>query len=304
MSDLTAPAAAFHGFGLIKRDPQTFLGLALLLFVYVLGALTLLVGPYIRFFEITMSSPDDPSVVVSALGAFFGALGLYFLLCLLVFALLLGAVNRALVFGSSKGWLLGLKLGMDEVRVILVSIVGYILVCLPYIGAVVVAAVIGGVIAAVTQNPAGLAFIALGYLVGIGLMIWVGVRLSLAGPATVGEGRFVIFESWKMTKGKFWTLFLAYLLLYAIILVIEVVVFLLLMGVIFGSLASDPGGLQRFEDPEAVLELLRGFSLGPAAIIGSAIYAVFGAFFYAAFLGVAARGYRAWKDGAAASPAV
>jgi hypothetical protein len=302
MGELSAGAAAFHGFGLIKRDPQTFLGVVLLLFVYVLGALALLVGPYIAFFEVAMSEPEDPTVALSALGGFFSALGLYVLLCVLVFALLLGAANRALVFGSSKGWVLGLKLGMDEVRVILVSIVGYFLILLPYLGAVIVSAVIGGVLTATTQNPAGMLVIVLGYIVGIVLMIWVGVRLSFAGPATVGEKRFIIFESWSMTKGKFWTLFLAYLILYAIILVIELVVFFVGFGVFMSSLAADPAGLERFEDPEVVIELVRGFSLGPAVIVGCALYAVIAAFFYAAFLGVAARGYLAWKEGAGGSP--
>jgi hypothetical protein len=300
MGELSAGAAAFHGFGLIKRDPQTFLGIVLLLFAYVIGALALLVGPYIAFIQLVMSEPDDPSVALSALGGFFSALGLYFLMCILVFALLLGAANRALVFGASKGWVLGLKLGMDEVRVILVSIVGYILICLPYIGAVMASAAIGGVLVAVTQNPAGMLVIVLGYIVGIVLMIWVGVRLSYAGPATVGEGRFVIFESWRMTKGKFWTLFLAYLILYAIILAIEMVVVFVGIGVFMGSLAADPAGLERFEDPEFVAEFLRGFAIGPAVIVGCAIYALVGAFFYAAFLGVAARGYVAWKESAGA----
>ena len=46
----------------------------------------------------------------------------------------------------------------------------------------------------------------------VGAAIYVGVRLSLAGPATCAEGRLVVFESWTMTHGHFWRLLGAYVL--------------------------------------------------------------------------------------------
>jgi hypothetical protein len=296
MGKLSAVGAAFYGFGLIKRDPLTFLGCVILLAGFFIAGAALVLPGYISALETMLSAdPNDPTAALAGMSSMFGALGLFYLLMIPVYAIVLAALNRSLIFGASRGWVLGLKIGMDEVRVILVTIVGCILVFLIYLGCVLVGAVLAGVVAGVSQNAtAALVLIIPAYIIGIVLMIWVGVRLSVAGPASVGEGRFVIFQSWSMTKGRFWSLFLAYLLLYVVIFIIELVVFFVIAAVIGSTMNADT--LAAMEDPEQLLAMLRGVTIGPVVIVSLALYSILATFVMSAFLGVAAKGYLAWKE--------
>ena len=50
-------------------------------------------------------------------------------------------------------------------------------------------------------------------------MAWFYVKLSLSFPLTLLRRRFVIGEAWTLTKGRFWTLFGAYFMIFVIMFV-------------------------------------------------------------------------------------
>ncbi|MEM8920936.1 MAG: hypothetical protein AAGB25_06175, partial [Pseudomonadota bacterium] len=50
-----------------------------------------------------------------------------------------------------------------------------------------------------------------GLLIGC-LYLWFSVRMSLFLPATIGEQRMMIFQTWSWTKGNFWPILGAVLL--------------------------------------------------------------------------------------------
>ncbi|MGD2132412.1 MAG: hypothetical protein PVI23_06425 [Maricaulaceae bacterium] len=295
MNKFSAGEAAFYGFGLIKRDPMTFLGITLLYALIGVYLALVLLPAYADFLGLMMTAPDDEEAILGAVFGFYGMIGQMLLLSLPVAMIILGAVQRSLVHGQSKGWFLGLKLGMDEVRVILVTIVCYLfIVVLPYIGIAVVVGLFAAVMAATGGESAaaavGLGVLMLVAMVGaIVVIVWLAIRLSAAGPATVGEQRFVIFESWKITKGRFWTLFLAYLILYAIVLVAETVI----AGVVVAVVGA---AFFQFGPPEEFDPSMLDISLGPLVIVGAVIYGVVYTFFLGGFLGVGARGYLDWKQ--------
>jgi len=58
---------------------------------------------------------------------------------------------------------------------------------------------------AFVSTPQG-ALLAVGILVFYVFAIWVGVRLSLAPPATVASREVFLFETWPITRGSFWRL--------------------------------------------------------------------------------------------------
>lgn len=301
MSKFSAGDAAFYGFGLVKRDPMTFLGVTLLFVAFGVVLSLTFVPAYAHMIE--QLSTNDPEAMAAATFQFWGVTGPVYLLMIPLYMVGLGALNRSLVFGQSEGWVLGLKLGMDEVRVFVVTIVGYILAILPYVGCALLGVLLATALAAAAgmgENPAAAAAFLLvvpAYIGGIVLMIWIGVRLSFAAPASVGEGRFVIFESWSMTKGRFWSLFLAYLLLFIILFVIEIVIVVLAISI--GGVAMSALG----SGEELDLSAFTSVSLGPAVIVGSGVYGVVVTFFSGAFFGVAARGYIDWKESTQASAA-
>ena len=306
MSKLTVGEAAFSGFGLVKRDPQTFLGAAVLM--SALGVLTalVLVPAYARMFTAMLdaaSADVDPTASLEATLGFYASLGPLMLLSIPIGAMVLAALDRSLVFGRSEGWVLGLKIGMDELRVILVTIVGYILSYLAFLVVGILALVAAGVAAAGVAAGGGgdggaaavmLLLIIPLYFGAAAVSVWIGIRLCLAGPATIGESRFVIFESWSMTKGRFWKLFLGYLVVYVLSYLIYLAVWAVAAAVAFGSLMSTSGG----EMPD--FSGLESMSLNPMVVVGGILYGVVVTFIASGFLGVAAAGYRDWK---AASPA-
>jgi hypothetical protein len=275
---MTIADAAFYGFGLIRRDPATFWGAALLTAGFAVS-LGFLASPIFDAMEATANG-DDPTLVASDASAL---LGWAPLLAIPFSMAVTGALNRSLVLGASRGWVLGLKFGMDEVRVLVVTIVGCFMALLPYVGMVLVSgALLWGAVA--MQGAAAMAVSLMPlvliptYIGALCLMTWVGVRLSLAAPASVGEGRFVIFESWKMTKGRFWTLFVGYLLFFVIAFVAWLLIAVIVTAAGVALDATFPGA---FYGPRVVI-VMAGYSL-VATLLG------------AGFCGVAARGYRDWK---------
>lgn len=115
-----------------------------------------------------------------------------------------------------------LKLGVDEARVTLANLVLF-LIGMAFLFAITATA------AAIAQGGGGaLALVGVGVA---GLMIWIGVRLSLAAPMTFGEGRLAIAASWRLTHGHFWRLLgmlllatIFYLMIWALVSIIGAVV--------------------------------------------------------------------------------
>ena len=137
---------------------------------------------------------------------------------------------------------------MDELRMIgltlLIVVAGYIALMLVFVvGALVVAGVwaAGGAGVAVP-----LAFILIFAVLAV--IIWLEVRLSLAFPLTLLRGRFVIGESWRLTRGRFWTLFAGYLVVALILLAISIAAGLATAGSFIADMirnAGDPEAMQR-----------------------------------------------------------
>ncbi|MEA3013424.1 MAG: hypothetical protein QOD42_1969 [Sphingomonadales bacterium] len=155
-----------------------------------------------------------------------GQLLLLNLVLLMVVMVLYTAIQRAVLQPGERGFA-SLRLGMDEVRAFLL-VIFYVVVF--YIGIIfvgVVMALFVGVSLS-TGSPATVWFMIVVQFIGLFcLMAWLSVKLSLSFPLTLLRRRFVIGEAWALSKGRFWTLFGAYFVIFVIIFVLSLVVGLL-----------------------------------------------------------------------------
>ena len=108
-------------------------------------------------------------------------------------SILMGGIYRLALRPSEKGFA-HLRLGPDELRLTLVNLILF---------SVGLAFLLVGLTAATVGGPLGI----LVSLAVTGGMIWAGVRLLLATPMTFAEHRIAITDSWRLTKGHFWSLF-------------------------------------------------------------------------------------------------
>jgi hypothetical protein len=133
---------------------------------------------------------------------------------LLVSSILYAAVQRAIIRPDEggPGWL---RLGMDEVRLFLLVLL-YLFIVL--VAILIVGLFLGGPIR--RMDPATLQLVALA--IGGVVFAYFGTRISLTFPLTLKERAFSISEGWRLTRGRFWTLFGAYFIIFLILLTLGI----------------------------------------------------------------------------------
>jgi len=188
--------------------------------IYFLGtvAMALAMRPFARA-QAMMMNGGDPQAALAGLQAMFGGAMLLQLAFFLIYMILFAAALRA-VLRPQEGGFAFIRLGGDELRLIGLTI--FMVFCF-YFGFVVVAIVLTLVVVvfAAAGGP-GAAMIAglLEMFVLLGLFVWLWVRLSLALPLTFLRQTFVLAESWRLTRGRFWTLFGGYFIVFVVVAVL------------------------------------------------------------------------------------
>lgn len=220
--------AAFEGFRLVRRNPMALVAWTLLYAVISLLSLFAMSsaidsltawGERMEALEGTSPTPEE------VLGAFQGLgqvmLGLSWLIpvSLAVSAMLMAAVARA-VLNPRAGGFGYLRLGMDELRVFVVTLVLGIVIFCAWMALAVLIGVLAGIAGATGANWMWLVVV-LGGLAGVAAIIWLAVRLSLAVPMTVAENRLAFFDSFALTRGRFWSLLGMAVIAFVMVLVIS-----------------------------------------------------------------------------------
>lgn len=204
----SATEAAFEGFRVVRRRPMALIFWALFYMVIMVAALALVGGSLIGLMNaaegLETSGVTSPEDFMPILANYMAILAVILPVSLIASAMIYAAVARSVLrpAESAFGYL---RLGMDEVRVLVVSIV----LCIVFVVLSVV--VFGGVgvvagIATASETPALWLVVVLLVLAAIALLIWLAVRFSLAIPITMAERRIAIFDSFAFTKGRFWPL--------------------------------------------------------------------------------------------------
>jgi hypothetical protein len=272
------------GFRLLRERPGAVLVWGLLYFAAI-AAIGLVVQPLVATQATSMNG--DPAAALAAMQGMIGQLLLLYLIYLVLFVMLMAASQRAVLRPEESGFAY-LRLGMDELRLIALAIFLFIIF---YVGLLVVGVVMGlfmGVIM-VTAGPGAFAITMIVYgCVVLAAACWFEVRFSLAFPLTLLRRRIVIGESWRATRGHFWTLFGGYFVIAIIITALWLAVLSVTMGPYISELMRS--GFK----PEAVRAAMQhqmarqAGGLDATMIIGWGLSALVGALGLALFGGAIA----------------
>jgi hypothetical protein len=188
---------------------------------------------------------QDPSAVLSAMGPIW----LLGLLLGIVGIVLYTAAMRA-VLRPQAGGIAFLRLGLDELRTLGLLILFMIASVVLFFGASLIVGLFIGGVAAGSGSMALTGFLSVVVgLVVLGALIFLTVRFSLAFPLTLHRGAFAIGEAWRLSRGHFWTLFGAALVVSLIGFVLSIAVNMVAAGGYFADVLST------INDPEASARL-------------------------------------------------
>lgn len=291
MTAFSPTDAAFEGFRITRERPKSVLIWAIFsLLVSVLSALYLIsIGEEARVLLEASANSETPDP--AAFGAMMQVMAPLMIPGILVQCMMAAAVYRIMLRPEEAG--VGyLRLGMDEVRLIILTLI-YVVIAAVLLAVVVLAAgVIAFGAAALGRNVAIFVGVA-AEVFFLGLLFFIAVRLSLAPAITFAERRLAILDSWALTRGQFWRLTGAYSLA-----IVAIVVVAILTMVIFTALAAiatggdlSAAGRAFAPDPSSI-----GAYFAPLTVAYLIVAAILSALYYAVVVAPAAVAYKALKN--------
>ena len=290
----SATDAAFEGFRMTRRKPMIVVWWAQAYVVFFAGLLALASGPIVQMIAEMerLEGLSDPQFSdFRTIGGLYFSLVAWIMPASLVFgAVINAAVARAVLrpAASAFGYM---RLGMDEVRVLVVTLVlGIVFGIIMAVGGAAIG-FIAGFAGASGMSALWLAVV-LGVIALIVLAIWLMARFSLAVPIVVAERRFAFVDSFALTKGRFWPILGMAILAGVMSLLVG-----LLGSIIAQAVTMMTGGLNVLADmEEANLEqILR--AAWPALLGWGVINALISALQLAIIYGPFSAAYVALKGG-------
>ena len=224
---------------------------------------------------LTMGPMMDPAALSAGFSSVMGTFFLVQLFALIIFIVLMTASQRAILRPRDEG-LAYIGFGMDELRVLGVTVIVAILFYLLLIAIVLAVSLFAAGAAAALGTGGAVVSALLAIVIALPLMIWIMVRLSLVTPLTFLRRKIIIGESWRLTKGHFWSLFGAYLVVFVILMVIGIAVGVVTTGSYFAALIESMGNPDATEAAmQQQLEAMQSISL--MTILGWVLGAISGA---------------------------
>lgn len=282
--------AAFEGFRLARRQPLTVAALCVVSFATVMAIYGMMeVTGYWQALA-ALAKITDPREAVEHLAPLFRfALGSVAIICL-VSALQSGAVYRGVLRPADRG-VLGVAVGADEFRLLALAVALVLLGMLVLI-ALMIALSIVLTVSGLSRSPQLMELITDSLV--FGMAVWLGTRMSFAGPATFARRRITVFGSWGLTRGHFASLLGCYVLTVFLAMLVGFIGFV--VGIVVASLATGTPFTtalgEFFGGPGAMVDLFT-----PVRIVYSIINALFGGLLTMVLTAPAAEAYRQLHGG-------
>lgn len=202
MREVSIGAAITAGFRLIGREPLAFLAWAL--FYAIVGLGPQFAGMAMGFDTLATvgASGRTPEALASTMNRMQSLQPLSLVTALISYVVLYGAVFRASLFRDDRRFLY-LRLGQRELWIGLTLIV----IAVMYFAAVFAMAIplvilfVGFSAAGGSGAGVGVLIGVLLGLVGIGVVIWGAIRLSLSLPMSFADKNFRLPQGWRRTRG-------------------------------------------------------------------------------------------------------
>jgi hypothetical protein len=291
MAGFSATDAALEGFRISRERPRALLAASIFAFaVSVLGV----------FIEVNM--PPEAHAALAALqgqeplesGPLLEAMTILsplLLFGLLVQCMMAAAIYRILLRGETGSVRL-FRVGPAEMRLMALALIYVVLFAFLMAAAVLFSALVAALASVLGQGAMVFAG-TVSWVFSLGVVVWMGVRMSLAPVITFERNKLAIVDSWSVTRGQFWRLTGAYILAASCVVVVAllaVMVFLPVAGIVLllsGGTLRDVGLI--LQPPEPTLEAY----FQPLRVAYMALSSVFSALWYAAIAAPGAFAYRA-----------
>lgn len=244
-------------FGLIRSRPGA---VALWAVTYFVG--TILIGILVFAAGMPLLVQAQPGDVPQIA---FGTRITVQLLTLALATIVFNGVFRAALRPWERGFG-SMRLGMDEVRVFALELM---VMVVAFIGAMLFgllflfAASFIGMISGGSPGTAMALNIVLA-LACVALFVWLAVRLSLMSPLTLYRRKITVDGAWELTRGRFWTLFGAFLLVGVIVFATMIALIWPYFGGFILEIVRGGGDLQKVALAEANL---RAHVMGMPALV-------------------------------------
>ncbi|MFT4956029.1 MAG: hypothetical protein ACI8U3_002429 [Brevundimonas sp.] len=290
----SATECAFEGFRVARRTPMTILIWAAAYILFTALTFALVGGSFIALMAaatdlqgVTNPSPADLEPMFAA----YAGMAWILPLSLVFSAVLYTAALRVVLHPAEKGFGY-MRLGMDEVRVFVVTLVLSVLAGIAGVVVFGIAGVLAGLGAAAAGDAGGLiAFVLI--LAAVVVFIWLAVRFSLALPITVAEKKFAIFDSWGVTKGRVWGLIGMTLIVIVMAIVVSILASIIILPLMFFTGNISELAAMEGADIGQIMS-----AMGPAIAIYVISNSIISALSLAIFMAPYAAAYRDIRGGA------
>lgn len=256
---LTAGGILKGAFRLLRDQPKAVAAWCLLE-TAATALLTLAMRPLAQ-----MQDDSGAQVAITHAAGLVGWLIAGELAAFLVYAVVITAAMRA-VLRPREERAAYLRLGLDELRLFGLGLLWVILLYLGITVGTALFAVIGAWVGRAGGFSDFMAVVGIGFVIMLCGAVWLQMRLGLAFPLTVLRRRFVIGESWGLTRGHFWRLLGASLVIFLLLLAL----FILVAAVTQGSYWAEVmrSGFGSYEARQAsARQAAAGLALSPATAI-------------------------------------